>query len=285
MTFRYSAHLRCPLDHQMLRQQENCLRCDNGHSFDIARQGYCNLLGASDKRSRHPGDSKEMVVARREFLDSGEYQPVVKKLVELVAPLVDSRSVIVDAGCGEGYYLQQLQAQLESASGAAPSLLGFDISKWAVQAATRRLAATWMVASNRNIPLAPGSADCLLSLFGFPVFKTFLQVLRDGGTLLLVDAGPQHLIELREVIYPEVRQIESTMTQQACAAGFSAGQSFPLQFKTSALSQLQLRQLLGMTPHLFRASREGKDRAAQLDQFRVTVDVVFQLFHKGQGGL
>jgi 23S rRNA (guanine745-N1)-methyltransferase len=95
----------------------------------------------------------------------------------------------------------------------------------------------------------------------------------------MVDAGPQHLIELRKVIYPEVRRSESTMLTQACAAGFSEGETSTLQFQTDPLSQLQIHQLLSMTPHLFRATREGKQRAARLDHVSVTVDVVFQRLH------
>ncbi len=189
-------------------------------------------------------------------------------------------SVIVDAGCGEGYYLEQLRAQLPASRLGAPTLIGFDISRSAVQAATRRFAATWLVASNRNIPLAPASADCLLSLFGFPVFETFLALLKEGGTLLAVNAGPQHLIELREILYPSVRRSASMVAQQARAAGFTIGETSTLQFRTAPLGQLQVHQLLSMTPHLFRASRSGKERAAQLDNFSITVDVVFQLLHK-----
>jgi len=280
VNFLHSDLLCCPLDQLPLQQQEQHLRCANGHSFDIARQGYANLLGRGDKRSRDPGDSKAMVVARREFLDAGHFQPVATRLAELVKPLIDADAVIVDAGCGEGYYLAQLQAQLALGGARAPAMIGFDISKWAVQAATRRHAATWLVASNRNIPLSTDSTDCVLSLFGFPVFETFYTLLKPGGTLLLAHAGPRHLIELREILYPAVRHTESTAAQQASAAGLTVGECTSLQFKTTPLSQLQVHQLLSMTPHLFRASRVGKERAAQLDGFFVTVDVVFQLLHK-----
>ncbi len=280
MTFHHSELLRCPIDQLALREENKQLRCDDGHSFDIARQGYVNLLGSSDKRSRDPGDSKAMIVARREFLQCGHYEPLAARLAELVAPLVRSDGVIADAGCGEGYYLEQLRKHLDSSGASSVAMIGFDISKWAVQAATRRLQATWLVASNRNIPLTPCSVDCLLSLFGFPVFDAFNAVLKPGGTLLAVNAGPQHLIELREVLYPSIKHAESTLAQQAVDAGFYPGESSSLQFTTAPLSQLEIHHLLSMTPHLFRASHEGKERAAQLDNFSVTVDVVFQPLHK-----
>lgn len=260
------------------------MRCSKGHSFDIASQGYINLLGAQDKRSHDPGDGKTMVAARRDFLNRGHYQPIARQLSELLGLFISSDSVIVDAGCGEGYYLEQLRAQLESDHNSSPSLIGFDISKWAVRAATRRLAATWLVASNRNIPVFPESIDCVLSLFGFPVYTSFKDALRPGGTLLTLNAGPQHLIELREIIYPSVRHSDSTVVEQALSAGFILGESTTLEFKTAPLSQLEIGNLLTMTPHLYRASQAGKDRAAQLNHFPVTVDVVFQLLQKPAAG-
>ncbi|MDG2045920.1 MAG: methyltransferase domain-containing protein [Halioglobus sp.] len=281
MKFVHNDLLTCPLDQHALQLDGDCLRCESGHAFDVGKQGYVNLLGAADKRSRDPGDDKEMVAARRNFLSDGHYQPIAERLTRLVEPLITRDYIIVDAGCGEGYYLQQLAAQIAVSSAWEPSMIGFDISKWAVQAATRRIATTWLVASNRNIPLAVSSVDCLLSLFGFPVFNSFQSVLKEDGRLLMVDAGPQHLVELRKVIYPEVRRSDSTILQQAYAAGFLQGETSTLQFRTAPLSQLQIHQLLSMTPHLFRATREGKERAARLDQFSVTVDVVFQWLHSG----
>ncbi len=280
MKFLGSDLLLCPLDQLALQQDNSQLHCANGHSFDIARQGYVNLLGPGDKRSREPGDSKDMVAARRAFLNSGHYEPVAHRLADLVRPLIGVDSVIVDAGCGEGYYLEKLRAQLPVSRHSNPTMIGFDISRSAVQAATRRFAATWLVASNRNIPLAPDSADCLLSLFGFPVYVSFQGVLKDGGSLLTVNAGPQHLIELREILYPTVRYSSSTVITQAQAAGFSLGDTSTLRYRTASLRQPEVQQLLSMTPHLFRATYAGKERAAQLDNFSVTVDVVFQVLHK-----
>jgi 23S rRNA (guanine745-N1)-methyltransferase len=278
MKYQHSAILRCPIDALPLHDNVQQLRCDNGHTFDIARQGYVNLLGAGDKRSRDPGDSKAMVTARREWFDGSHYEPVAARLTELLAPCLSDDAVIVDAGCGEGYFLAQLHNRLNSATGDKRTLIGFDISKWAVQAAARRLAATWLVASNRNIPLASDSADCVLSLFGFPVYESFSRVVRTGGLLVVAHAGPRHLIELREIIYPQVTQSDRDLVQGACASGFSPVTTAALQFTTAALAHQDITRLLTMTPHLYRASHDGKARAAQLDNFAVTVDIRFEIF-------
>jgi 23S rRNA (guanine745-N1)-methyltransferase len=271
--------LICPIDQLPLLQQDNSLCCENKHSYDIARQGYVNLMSASDKRSKDPGDSKAMVVARRDFFDGGFYQPLAQHLYQLLAPLLKDNCTIVDAGCGEGYYPHYLQQQFAAAGNARPEILGFDISKWAVQAAAKRCPATWMVASNRNIPIADNTADAILSLFGFPAYASFRRVLKAESPLLLVNAGQQHLIELREVIYPEIKASQSRELEQALAAGFTLRESSPLTFKTPALGKQAISQLLGMTPHLFRATHEGKERASQLEQLAVTVDVNFYLLY------
>ncbi len=273
MNFLANDKLVCPLDQLPLRRSGNSMQCDSGHSFDIARQGYINLLNASDKRSRDPGDSRDMVVARGAFLDGGHYQPLAKKLTEVIRPMMAESLTVVDAGCGEGYYMGELQKSFLSAGVSRPNMFGFDISKWAVQAAARRFEATWVVASNRNIPIADGSADLLLSLFGFPAYGSFRSVLKDSGKLLLVCAGANHLLELREIIYPEVNISDSTELGQALAAGFIEVESETLRYNTEPLNREEIGQLLTMTPHFFRASPEGRERASKLDEFPVTVDV------------
>ena len=277
MSFLFNSSLRCPLDHLPLQCRDNVLECEQGHSFDVARQGYVNLLSASDKRSKDPGDSKEMVRARRDFLDAGHYQPIADTLVTLVAPFLNDSATIVDAGCGEGYYLQQLKQSVTAASRAVPSIVGFDISKWAVQHAARRLSATWLVASNRNIPVAENGADVLLSLFGFPAYDSFRRVLQPGGALVLVNAGPRHLIELRKIIYPRVNDSVSSEVKQAQEGGFTLLNTQTLSFQTKSLQQSEVLQLLSMTPHFFRATSAGRERALTLDNFSVTVDVTFHV--------
>jgi 23S rRNA (guanine745-N1)-methyltransferase len=277
MSFTLHPALRCPLDSLPIEREGNCLRCGNEHSFDIARQGYVNLLGAQDKRSRDPGDSKAMINARKSFLDAGHYQPIASRLYQLLEPLLEDCSLLIDAGCGEGYYLQQLTQAASDNNKSMPAIAAYDISKWALQAAARRLPATWLVASNRHIPLANQSADVLLSLFGFPEYAEFKRVLTQTGKLVMVSAGPKHLIELREIIYEDISASNSQRIEEAAAAGFSLCDSAELNYQIPTLDQDAISQLLTMTPHLFRASADGKRRAAGLSELAVTVDVVFEV--------
>jgi len=283
MSFLPHPALRCPLDSLPLEQRGTSLQCSSGHRFDISRQGYVNLLGAQDKRSRDPGDSKAMITARRDFLNGGYYQPIADRLSQLVEPLLAEGSLpaegslLADAGCGEGYYLQQLAESISVSGKPLPTLLGFDISKWAMQSAARRFPATWLVASNRQIPLADQSVDVVLSLFGFPEYPAFQRILKKTGALLMVNAGPQHLIELREIIYPRIRFKTSDRIDAAGTAGFSLVERTELSYNIAALGQDAIKQLLSMTPHMFRANSEGKRRAAALTELSLTVDLVFEV--------
>lgn len=272
--------LACPLDRCPLRAEGPQLRCEHGHSFDIGKPGYVNLLPVQHKRSRAPGDSREMVAARYDFLSSGLYAPVASLVADALAPVSHSDTVLLDAGCGEGYYLDQLLGALPLAP---ENCYGLDISKWAVQRAARRRGdVNWLVGSNRQPPLLPGSVDILLCMFGFQSYPGFSQVLGEGGHLVLVEAGPDHLRELREIIYPEVKEKSVPGCDAAQAAGlrlvFSARKQYHI-----ALNTKRLAQVLVMTPHLYRATADGKAAAAALDSLAVTLDICIQVLEKPAG--
>lgn len=277
MPFRHHVALCCPLDNLPLAMQNGSLRCANKHNFDIARHGYANLLGAQDKRSRDPGDSQAMIAARHRFLEAGYYQPIADRLGALLLPHLRQHSLIVDAGCGEGYYLQQLRQRIIDSGQSEPCMVGFDISKWAMQTAGRRFPATWLVASNRSIPLADASADVVVDMFGFPHFEAFARLLKPSGLLVRVQASDNHLLELRQIIYPKIK------TRDVFAAepvGFSRVSTVQVNFDIARLSQGAIGELLLMTPHLFRASAQGKEKVAALPELTLSVDVSIDVLQK-----
>lgn len=273
-----ATNLSCPLDGAPLHG-DRALQCANGHSFDRARQGYLHLLPVQNKKSKAPGDSKEMVEARSRFLDGGCYLPISEQLnaVALGHLPTSGQICVVDAGCGDGYYLQRFSTALTQRDGNA-ALVGIDISKPAVVAAARRSRQiTWLVASNSNPPLLPQSVDMLFCMFGFPDYSAFKRILKPGGRIVLVEAGIDHLLELRQVIYPEVRRSAPPPLDKAEQAGFALIDSATLHYQTDPLERQQIDDLLLMTPHLFRATREGKEAAQQLQSLVVTVDVVVRV--------
>lgn len=268
--------LTCPLDGSPLRRDGTTLRCPSGHAFDIASQGYVNLLPVQNKRSLDPGDSKLMVAARRRFLNAGHYAPIAAAVNRTVLSDLPATTPVacLDAGCGEGYYLRQLAAAAHT-DGAPLTLLGLDISKWAVLAAAKQQRqATWVVGSNAALPVMPETIDRVLCLFGFPVYPEFARVLKPGGFLLQVDAGPDHLRELREIIYPTLKPARTAAA--ATPSGFVSSGSETLRFGVTITGAEPIADLLAMTPHLYRASAEGRARAAALTEIALTVDVRLQ---------
>ena len=170
----------CPVCGAALEPQGAAWRCAQGHCFDVARQGYVNLLTVTQKHSRHPGDTREMVAARRAFLDAGWYAPIAKTLADLVRRFCPETASVLDAGCGEGYYLSQL--------GWVPERWGIDISRDAVRyAAARDRGAHWLTATAAHLPFADGGFDCVLSMFALTAGAEFFRVLRPGGIFLIVN--------------------------------------------------------------------------------------------------
>ena len=275
MRFQPHPALCCPHDRQPLTVAGASLRCPGGHSFDIASKGYVNLLGAGDRRSRDPGDSRPMVSARRAFLERGHYAPVADAIQSTLRGRLAPAPVVVDAGCGEGYYLQQLRDGRRQRAETEPVCIGVDISRWAVQAATKRFAATWLVASNRNLPLADGSADAVLDIFGFPRFDEFRRIIAPAGLVVCANAGPDHLLELRELLYDDVAVRDR---HPALPEGFACTDRRRLRYRVEALGQDAIADLLLMTPHMFRAPRQGRERVAACPQLAVTVDVTLSVF-------
>lgn len=271
--------LACPLDGAPLHHQGSLWRCASGHSFDVASQGYTHLLPVQKKRSLDPGDSKAMIAARRRYLGSGFYQPLAAALSRsTLAGLTPGASAsCLDAGCGEGYYLRQLaQAAGEDQSLA---LLGLDISKWAVLSAAKQdKRPNWVVGSNANLPVQSGTLDRVLCVFGFPVYAEFARVLKPGGRLLQLDAGPGHLRELREIIYPRLKEERSV--DLGVPEGFAASFTETVRYRLDIEGAQPIADLLAMTPHLYRASAEGRARAAALTALSLTVEVRLACFER-----
>lgn len=167
------------------------LVCPRKHSFDIARSGYINLLQPQDRRSKQPGDSAAAVAARRRLHDRGLTAPLLGAIAEMVA--AGPGDVVLDAGCGDGFYLGSLASQ----TGADAH--GVDISIPAVNAAARRFPeCEWVVANaDRFLPYADRSFSIVLSITGRMNAAEFRRVLRQDGRLLVAIPAPDDLIEIR----------------------------------------------------------------------------------------
>ncbi|MEO8028683.1 MAG: putative RNA methyltransferase [Bryobacteraceae bacterium] len=174
-----------------LTREDRRWACPRAHSFDIARSGYVNLLQPQDRRSKQPGDTPAAVAARRRLHDRG----VTRPLLDAIAELLDASAsdVVLDAGCGDGFYLGNLAQQ----SGFQAH--GVDIAIPAVDLASRRYPdCAWIVANaDRAIPYADASFSAVLSITARMNAPEFRRVLRGDGRLLVALPAPEDFIELR----------------------------------------------------------------------------------------
>jgi 23S rRNA (guanine745-N1)-methyltransferase len=269
---------RAPLDRSADGRR---LSCAAGHSFDRARQGYWNLLLAQRKRSRDPGDSNEMIQARKRFLDAGYYwliaEQVNRVLIDQLTGIDAPR--VLDLGCGDGYYTAQMEEALKAA-GLAVQLCGVDISKHAVRTACRRATEVeWLVATGADLPLPDASLDALTLMFSRVMPEPMARVLKPGALLLVVWPGPDHLIELRRLIYAEVKNRHYDPAEQLLPL-FDAVQQDSLEFDIDIDSPEGIRDLLAMTPHGQRISAEARQRLLDKGSLRCHADIRFALFRR-----
>ncbi len=263
---------RCPVCGGELLPGESAWRCGAGHSFDRARQGYVNLLPVTQKHSKRPGDTQEQVSARRAFLRAGYYAPIAQAVCEILAQVLPPDADVLDAGCGEGYYLGCLQERLPGIAA-----VGLDISKEAVRAAAgQNKQATWLVGTAAHLPLADHCLDAVLSLFALTAQAEFHRVLRPGGVFLQALAGENHLMAIKRIIYPEILHREKTLMPEF--PGFSLEQSQTLRFPVELECNDEVMALLSMTPHIYRISAEGLHRAQNTQTLRDEAEVVLNLY-------
>jgi 23S rRNA (guanine745-N1)-methyltransferase len=191
-----------------LAREGRRLHCPRGHSFDVARSGYVNLLQPQDRRSRNPGDTSAAMAARRRLHDRGVTAPLLEAIADFTA--VSRSDAVLDAGCGDGFYLGNL-ASRTSCEGH-----GIDISIAAIQAASvRHPACEWIVANaDRFIPYADSSFSAILSITARMNSGEFRRVLRGDGVLLVAIPAPDDLIEVRRTGRDRVERTAETFARE-----------------------------------------------------------------------
>lgn len=193
--------LRCPLCKLPMQINAHGLACENRHQFDRAKEGYFNLLPVQHKHSREPGDAREQLQARRQFLQAGFFDPLKKRLQALVPLGVQT---VLDIGCGEGYFTRALADTAPQAQ-----VYGVDIAKagvrLAAKSATDKNRNVFVVASSVDLPFADHSVDFITRIYA-PSHDTELwRVIKPDGLLVIVAPAERHLLGLRQRIYAEVR--------------------------------------------------------------------------------
>jgi len=274
--------LACPVCQEALWPVSSALRCAQGHGYDLAREGYVNLLVAQHRSSKDPGYSREMIAARRDFFDAGHYQAHADDLAAiLVAQLSgEPAEVVLDAGCGEGYYLRRLRVALDAGAGDDPVLCGLDISKHGVRVAARRdRAGLYAVAGTHRIPVLTERVSVLLTHFSPVSPDDFARVLRPGGVLLVAGPGEGHLYSFKQLLY-------DTPTTHQPADQLAGDGRFALVSTTRIRHPLHLdraqhvRELLAMTPFFWTLDAGGQARLGRVEQLDTETDVVVRAYRR-----
>lgn len=283
-----STVLKCPVCRNPLIPSTNGYQCSSKHTFDVARQGYVNLLLSHKKHSKEPGDSPAMIRSRRRFLYQGFYDRISDGINEVVSGNLHKQKdgttfSILDAGCGEGFYLKRLKEHLTGCSEGQPPLdcYGIDISKYAIgKAAQRDNTISWAVANIADLPFISGSLDMVINVFALADFSEFSRVLRDSGKLVIVTPGPRHLNGLREIIYHVSREHTQPEMSERAKGLFNISTekrvNFPLELKCNE----EIMDLLSMTPYFWNIDLSTKSKIEALKSLKLEVDVIISEFNK-----
>jgi 23S rRNA (guanine745-N1)-methyltransferase len=288
----------CPVCKQALNikvsdlASENSLGCEQGHNFDRHKKGYINLLLAQNKKSKQPGDDSKMVAGRRAFLNAGYYQAFADKIADLI--IAFDPKTILDAGCGEGFYLNNIitkanpkaldfTLQNDSCLNINTDVIGFgfDISKPAIAAAASKYKnIEWAVASSARAPYQSAVFDCILSVFSRVESDEFARLLKVGGIVVYAGPGPDHLLALRELIYPEVNAYQAQKHADYFSDNFTLLEQVSLKIPLSINSNEQIMNLLSMTPHGQRINIDAEKRLNVTQTLNDQADFLIYVYQK-----
>lgn len=254
--------LNCPICGKPLKKIEKSAQCDDGHSFDYAKQGYLNLL---IRQSVDHGDNKEMVQARTAFLNSGSYAFLRDAINREIAK--EKVHTLADLGCGEGYYTSSFKADEK---------YGFDMSKEALKYAARTDKSTqYAVASIFHLPLSDETMDVCITCFA-PFAKDEIErILKPGGRFIFVSPAPRHLFELKQAVYdnPYENEVDDLDTDLIKESEQVITESFRCDHDT-------LMALFTMTPYVHHTRKEDMEKLKMLTEMSITASFVLRVYRK-----
>lgn len=261
----------CPVCSEKLDISGKSYVCSKNHCFDIAKSGYLNLLTA--KHGAVHGDNKFMLRARRDFLEKGYYKPLCDVVCRTVSEYIEPDSILLDAGCGEGYYTSAVRAENYGLS-----IFGIDISKDAVEMAAKRYKSiSFLVASVFHIPVQSESCDILLTMFAPYCKEEYLRVLKSDGIMIMVIPSVNHLWELKKAVYDtpyknEVKPYELD--------GFSHIGTEHINFTMKINNKTDIQSLFSMTPYYYRTGKYEQERLNSLEYLETQADFEILTYKK-----
>jgi 23S rRNA (guanine745-N1)-methyltransferase len=265
----YMGILLCPVCKSELKQQGRSFVCEKGHCFDIAKEGYVNLITGS-KSGDLTGDNKDMARSRKAFLDKGYFGSLSDALCDIIKSIHAEN--ILDICCGEGYYAEEIANKLNC------SVYGFDLSKEMIRlAAKRKSKAEFFVANMANIPIADNSIDCAIHLFAPFCEKEFLRVIKPGGYLISVCPGAKHLWEMKAAVYEKPYENEE---DSPVLTGFSLDKAVNADNYITLADNSDIEALFKMTPYYYHTAAQDKEKLLSLDTLKTRVDFYIRIYRK-----
>ena len=275
------SNFKCPVCSNQLIKDNNLYRCNKNHTYDIAKKGYVNLMLANQGHSLNEGDSKDMIDARRRFLQGGFYSKLRDTLQNTVFDLSPSKNIkFVDVACGEGYYTNFIHSQLLQSKNIIS--YGVDISKAAINAASSNRNMmnlkniSYCVGNLDYLPFLDNSFDVLLNCFAPINEKEFNRVLKENGYFIRVLPGKYHLYELKEFLYSEVLLNQPKEDE---IDGFLLENSIQVDDFIS-LNNQQIQDLFTMTPYYYKTSYEAKERLKNLESLNTKISFIIKIYKK-----
>lgn len=266
--------LICPVCKNSLYNNGSSLKCEKNHCFDISRKGTVNLLLSN--KSAH-GDDKLMVKGRKAFLEKGYYLPLLKKLQELTDKVASDGSVIVDCGCGEGWYTANIYEYLEN-KGKLTDMIGIDVSKEAINSgASRSRKLRLAVGTVFDIPVGNETTDIVLSLFAPFSGSEYLRILRTGGYYITAFPLENHLWELKETVYDT--PYKNTVNDME-VEGFELIEYSDVHEKIKICTNEDILALFSMTPYYYKTSEKDRNKLLALDSLETTIHFRAALYRK-----
>ena len=262
----------CPVCGESLEKHGGTLGCANGHSYDIAKQGYVNLLMSNASGGKRHGDDKAMVAARSAFLDAGCYDNFRDGIVDAAREYFPAGMPVLDAGCGEGFYSFAVHRALGG------DMAGVDISKTALIAASKRGGGMKLaVAGVNRLPLANGSCGGILNIFAPTDSGEFWRVLAENGILLRGVPGERHLMELKAAVYDSPYL---NPKPDAFIPGFELIDRRAVSGTIHLPSQSDIQNLFMMTPYYYKTGRADQEKLEKLSSLETFVDFEIQIYKK-----
>lgn len=273
--------LKCPVCGELLVLFQNNYKCNNSHGFDLSKTGHVNLLLANQKSSKDPGDSKEMVNSRYDFLNKGYYKVISEGLNKFVSQNLDKslgKVNILDIGCGTGYYLNNLHNHLKT-KGINTNAIGLDISKNAIIKASKSdkdNEIQWIIGSSYNLPIIDSSRDVLINVFAPYAIEEFSRVLSEGGAMYFVVPNSGHLNELCDIFFGDEKQEKTHdkfKTLVNDVDGLKINNYVDVRNKITLHNNEDISNLLKMTPYYWKIKKEIREKVLQIDNIEVGIDV------------